>query len=143
MILEYAKPPKCCYPNCFECNYSDCRYNGIERTEIIAQDKFDRELMVVDPEVRLRRKRQAKYANSEKGKDRTKRYEQSAKGTLRRKRYNRSEKGIAAANRYLASEKGEEMLERKSKKRIESGKNAEYCRRYYEKMKAKKALENI
>ena len=99
--------------------------------------------MVVDPEVRLRRKRQAKYANSEKGKDRTKRYEQSAKGTLRRKRYNRSEKGIAAANRYLASDKGKEMLGRKNKKRIESGKNAEYCRRYYEKMKAKKALDNI
>ncbi len=35
--------------------------------------------------------------------------------------------------RYAASNKGRENEKRKSKRKIESGKNAEYCRRYYQK----------
>ena len=108
--------------------------------DIIAQDKFDKELIAIDPEIRMRRMRQSKYSKSEKGKITAKNYEQSAKGILRRKKYSESDKGIATLNRYLASDKGKEMQKRKQRKKIESSKNAEYCRRYYQKKKMEKLL---
>ena len=109
------KPKKCCYPDCFNCVYKDCRYSGSEYDDVVRQNEFDRELEVVEPSVRLRRARQSKYA--------------------------KTDKGIARYERYIQSDKGKEMLKRKQKKSIESGKNAECCRRYYQKMKAKKLLE--
>lgn len=111
----YNKPEKCCYPNCFDCTYKDCCYDGSEYRDVIRQNQFDRELEAVDPSIRKRRARQSKYA--------------------------KSDKGIARYKRYIQSDKGKEMLKRKQKRSIESGKNAECCRRYYQKMKAKKLLE--
>lgn len=46
--------------------------------------------------------------------------------------YIHSERGKAAQKRYSESEKGKARDGRKYRKRIETGKNAEYCRRYYE-----------
>ena len=92
------------------------------------------------------RTRQYKYNHSEKGIAARKRYEQSEKGQEAQKRYSEtlrfkesqkqyfsSEKGIDARNRYLDSEKGKEAQKRKAQKDIASGKNAERCKRYYEK----------
>ena len=110
-------------------------------TDIIAQDKFDKELEIVEPEILRLRERQKRYFSSEKGKRAIERYHKSEKYKESQRRYNDSEKGIERIKRYLDSEKGKESLKRKSKKKIESGKNAEYCRRYYQKMKAKKLLE--
>ena len=109
------RPKKCCYPDCFNCAYKDCRYSGSEYDDVVRQNEFDRELEAVEPSVRLRRARQSKYA--------------------------KTDKGIARYERYIQSDKGKEMLKRKQKKSIESGKNAECCKRYYQKMKAKKLLE--
>lgn len=30
MKTKTKKPPKCCHPNCFECPYTDCRYDRLE-----------------------------------------------------------------------------------------------------------------
>lgn len=46
-------------------------------------------------------------------------------------RYNHSDKGKARAVRYNNSPKGKERSRRASQKDIESGKNAERCRKYY------------
>jgi hypothetical protein len=53
-------------------------------------------------------------------------------------RYNHSEKGREARRRYTNSEKGQANEKRKRDKKIASGKNAEYCRRYYARKKQKK-----
>lgn len=50
-------------------------------------------------------------------------------------RYNHSEKGRLARKRYEISDKGKERERRKSKNRVNSGKNSEKCRRYYYKKK--------
>ena len=161
------KPKKCCYPDCFNCIYVDCRYDGIEKADIIMQDKFDKELEIVDPDILRKREAQIRYRRSEKGKDSTKKYMQSEKGKIaikkyrnsdshkkaqkeymksekgkrKMERYRKSENGKETLNRYLRSEKGKEMLKRKQIKKIESGKNAEYCRRYRQKLKERKMIE--
>lgn len=109
------KPNLCLYPNCFECSYQDCMYSDLEQMDIVAQDKFDDELKVVEPEILRRRKSLKKYNASQKGKERHK--------------------------KYINSEKGKISEKKRQNKKIESGKNSEYCRRYYQKMKAKKLLE--
>lgn len=112
-----VKPKKCRYPDCFNCTYADCRWNGIEWQEIVRQDRFDKELEIVEPEIlRMRQK--------------NKRYEMSLKGKQRHKRYEKAEKGKINAKK-------------KAKRRIQSGKNAEYCRRYYQKIKMQKLLKLI
>lgn len=135
------KPKYCIYPDCLNCTYTDCIYSKLERADIIAQDKFDRELKIVEPEILRLRERQKRYFSSEKGKEAIERYHKTEKYKKSQRRYNNSEKGLERIKRYLSTEKGKESLKRKNKKKIESGKNAEYCRRYYQKMKAEKLLE--
>ena len=125
------KPKKCCYPNCFECPYDDCRYNGIECGERKLQDIFDKELEVVETEILKRRQKQKRYSKTEKYKKSQDLYNMSDKRKESQKRYNQSQKGKDARKRYLDSEKGSEMQKRKQLKKIESGRNAENCRRYY------------
>lgn len=103
------KPKNCQYPNCQNCTYTDCIYDGLEHSDVERQDKFDNELEIIELKILSRRKRQARYFRSEKGK--------------------------IAQKKYLQSIKGREMVRRKGQKRIENGKNAEYCKRYYEKHK--------
>lgn len=139
METKTKKPLKCCYPNCFECPYVDCRYDGLEYSETLQQDRFDRELEIVEPEVLKRRKYQSVYFRTEKGKqarrEAQKRYSQSEKGKERQKRYQQTERFKDAQKRYLQSDKGKECERRKTQKKIKSGKNAEHCRRYREEHK--------
>ena len=58
-------------------------------------------------------------------------YNHSEKGKARMNRYNNSEKGKERQKRYNNSPKGKERSRRASQKDIESGKNAERCRKYY------------
>lgn len=149
--MNNEKPKKCCYPDCLNCHYDDCYYDIVEYKDILEQNRFDKELEAIDPEVLLRRKIQRKYQKSEKGKivqERyrksqkgklsQKRYLASEKGKLTRERYRKSEKGKETKKKYEQSEKGKEKNKRRTKKKIESGKNAEYCRKYYWKKKAEK-----
>lgn len=112
-----------CDMNCLECGYKDCRNNTITDAERKAQDAYD-------TEIRGSRKYGRglvvwKYEHTDKGKARAKRYEQTEKGKERQKKYARSEKGKAVAKK-------------KRQKKIASGKNAEYCRRYYQRKKAER-----
>ena len=134
------RPKYCVYPNCLKCTYADCVYSKLEMTDVIAQDKFDKELEIVEPEILRLRERQKRYFSSEKGKKTIERYHKTEKYKESQRRYNDSEKGVERIKRYLNTEKGKECLKRKNKKRIESGKNAEYCRRYYQKKKMEKLL---
>jgi hypothetical protein len=130
-----GKPKKCMHPNCNKCVYKDCIYGGLEYRDILEQDRFDKELEIVEPEILARRKSQRKYNQSEKGKDSQSRYNQSEKGKDKQRRYNDSDKGKAARKRYAMTEKGIENEKRKRQRKIDNGRNAEYCRRYYYKKK--------
>ena len=92
------KPKKCVYPDCEKCVYADCRYDGLERLDIVEQNKFDKELEVVEPEVLQKRKNQKKYNATDKGKEKQRRYNSSEKGKIRQKKYNDSEKGKESRN---------------------------------------------
>ena len=77
-----------------------------------------------------------RYEQSDKGKEAKKRYSQTLRFKEAQKSYFLSEKGIDARNRYLNSEKGKDAQKRKAQKDIDSGKNAERCKRYYERHRA-------
>lgn len=126
-----SKPIKCCFPNCENCPYTDCKYNDIEYEDIKRQDEFDRSLEIVEPEIARRRRSVKKYNSSEKRRASQAKYAQSKKGKMRTKKYNSSQKGKESRKRYSQSTKGIAAEKRKQKKKIESGKNAEYCRAYY------------
>lgn len=77
-----------------------------------------------------------RYEQSDKGKEAKKRYSRTLRGQEAQRRYLTSCKGKMAQKRYLDSNKGKEALKRKAQKDIDSGKNAERCKRYYERHRA-------
>ena len=81
------KPKNCKYPNCQLCPYTDCRYDGLEYSEIRRQDKHDKELEIVEPEILNRRKSQKKYSKTDKFKEAQKRYLHSDKGKEKTRQY--------------------------------------------------------
>lgn len=132
-----SRPKKCKYPNCFQCDYADCRYNGLEYLDIKMQDEFDKDLEAVDPEIKKHRMCQKKYSKSEKGREAGIRYLRTEKYKQKQRRYEKSEKGKERRIRYSKTEKGKAKERRKMQQRITSGKNAEYCRNYYYRKKEK------
>lgn len=116
---------KCCYPNCHNCGYEDCINDNLTEKEKNEQDQHDRE--IIGGRKYGRNLVVWNYQHSEKGKEAI-------------KRYNTSEKGKERNKRYLQTEKGKETMKRKRERKIESGKNAEYCRRYYQKKKAERLI---
>ena len=80
------------------------------------------------------------YEQSEKGKARRRRYNQSEEHKISQKKYFQTEKGKATQKRYKQSEKGKAAQKRREAKRIETGKNAIYCKRYREKKKREAML---
>ena len=103
------RPRKCMYPNCDSCLFTDCIYDGVERKDVYEQDEMDKQLQLVEPGILRRRERQ--------------------------RRYNKSDKGKASRKRYSMTKKGIENEKRKKQRKIDNGRNAEYCRRYYYKKK--------
>lgn len=67
-------------------------------------------------------------------------YNHSTKGKARMKKYNNSLKGKERAKRYISSEKGKEKQRKATQRDIKNGKNAERCRRYYQR---KKGIEKL
>lgn len=121
MTGEKKRPEKCNL-ECFECLYTDCIYDGIEFSERREQDKFDKGLEVVEPEVKRRREVSRRYSKTDKGRD-------------AQKRYAKTEKFKNVQKKYLSSEKGMAKKKRDYEKKIESGRNAAACRRYYQRHK--------
>lgn len=140
------KPKNCIYPDCLNCVLSDCSYNELEQSDIVQQNKSDKEIAFENKLEQLEPKQRAKviygrmYEQSEKGKARRRRYNQSEAHRIAQKKYFQTEKGKAAQKRYKQSEKGKAAEQRKNIKRIETGKNAIYCKRYREKKKREAML---
>lgn len=107
-----------CHRNCFKCPYADCVVESASEAEMSAQRIEDREILIE----RLKGVKGAKAAL---------------------KRYNLSEKGRARVKKYLESEKGRAMLKRRTQTKIKNGKNAEYCRKYYQRRKERNELRNL
>lgn len=137
-----------CDRDCFHCCKPDCDNDDLTRDERISQDVRDRfalydrkygaERKMADYERTERaRERRRNYEQTEKAKERRRRYRQSKKGKETIRQYNSSEKGKERQKRYIQSEKGQEAIKRRNQKNIASGKNAEYCRAYYQRKKEK------
>lgn len=127
------KPKNCIYPDCFNCTLDDCLYNTLEQPDIVQQNKLDKEIAFRNKLEQLEPKQRAKAIY-----DRM--YEQSEKGKARRRRYNQSEEHKISQKKYFQTEKGKAAQKRIEAKRIETGKNAIYCKRYREKKKRKAML---
>ena len=123
-----SRPRGCVYPNCLKCPLPECEYDGIEIEDEAESRALDRDIFLLRlVECHNMNGTYAAYASQRK--------------------YSRSEKGKLAKKRYFASEKGKEALKRKAQKDIDTGKNAEKCRRYYarhrDEILAKKRAERM
>ena len=97
-----------CNMDCLNCVHPDCINDELPtEAEIKAQDEYDRDIVTDELKDKAR-----------------------LKGHLSHWKYNHSAKGKAAQKRYAQSDKGKEAQRRQTQKKIASGKNAEYCRRY-------------
>ena len=142
-----------CNRDCFNCPYDDCICDTMTSDEIAVQDRYDkgiRRMNAIDNGTikfykynhsSKGKARSDRYLKSPKGKATAKRYNASEKGKARQREYNSSDKGKARAKKYEQSDKGKANSRKKTQARILSGKNAEYCRRYYYKKKAERELE--
>ena len=135
------KPKNCIYPNCFNCVLEDCAYSELEQIDIIRQNKSDKDIAFENKLDRLEPRQRAKviydrmYEQTEKGKERRRRYNRTEAHRISQKKYFQTEKGKAAQRRYKQSDKGKIAQDKIKAKRIETGKNAIYCKRYREKKK--------
>ena len=110
-------PKKCCYPQCDECPYLDCRFDGVFAREVFRQDRFDASLQPNDIRRAYNqtvegRARTARYNRSEKGKLSRQRYERSDRGKQRHNDYNHSPAGIAARKKYEEKRKALNRMKR-------------------------------
>lgn len=108
-----------CNHDCLNCIYEDCVDDALTQEERMRQDEYDRESI----KERIKEERSG-----------------LRKGKLKFYDYNHSEKGKSRAHRYAQSEKGKARDRRKQEKRIASGKNAEYCRAYYQRKKLERVM---
>lgn len=124
--MNRKKPDKCCKPNCFECPYKDCRYDGIDTVDFSETNNRDYELYEESTGRKYR-----------KGPDPTYRME-------RQKAYNREnpvKRDVTEYNRkYYQTHKESILLSAKSKYSTE--KNTSRCRAWRKKnMKHKREYD--
>lgn len=130
-----------CNMDCFNCSLRDCVNNELSTEERKAQDEHDRE--IIYERKNGRELTFAKYNRSENGRARTKKYRNSAKGKETIKNRESTEKAKERYRRYSNSERGKVIRKQYREQLIASGKNAEYCRAYYQRQKEKKLKELI
>lgn len=99
-----------CNYDCLNCDKPDCDNDIITGKEVKISQKMDFEIT-----------RERAFSSCQKA----------------QLKYNQSIKGRASRERYSKSEKGKENERKKSRRKVESGKNAEYCRAYYYRKKRK------
>ena len=128
-----------CNMDCFNCSLRDCVNDEITAAEIKAQNDHDREIIYERKSGRALV--YAKYDRSERGKARRKKYLNSDKAKETRKRYESTEKAKERYKRYRETERGKAVRKQYREQLIASGKNAEYCRAYYQRQKEKKLQE--
>lgn len=99
-----------CNRDCFNCIYKDCYANEVTSEETREQDLRDREARY-DRLLTNTQRKQFRYNETEKGRERMRRYNHSDKGKEARKRYDQSEKGKERFRRYYQKKKLEKELQ--------------------------------
>lgn len=94
-----SKPKLCCHPNCFECPYDDCLWNGYSKKDDIITNAIEEENRInnLSFEKRKEKEIQDKYNHSEKGKNTRKKYRTTESYRISQNKYRNSEKGKMAA----------------------------------------------
>lgn len=126
-----------CNMDCFNCALPDCRNDHVTDTERKAQDAYDKE-SVKERGERMRKGQktaQYDYEHSDKGKETRRQYRQTPQYKAQQKAYRQTETYKAKMRRHQQTEKGKAAAKRARQKQIASGKNAEYCRAYYQRKK--------
>ncbi len=125
----------------------------VTEDERAMQDEIDAAIRI-SRQVTARQKSQYRYNHSDKGQKSKSKYQQtdkfrqsqrkyrySPKGQEMLRKYSKSQNFTDAQEKYRHSEKGIENEQRKRQRKVASGKNAEYCKRYYYRKKAEMAIE--
>lgn len=110
--MNRKKPDKCCKPNCFECPYKDCRYDGIDTVDFSETNNRDYELY-----------EESTGRKYHKGSDMVYRIE-------RQKAYNREnpiKRDLADYNKKYYQEHKEELLS-SAKEKYDTKKNTKKCK---------------
>lgn len=114
MKTKTKKPPKCCYPNCFECPYADCRYDRLEAEDFTETNNRDYFLYEDSTGRKLHKGTDKEYRNAR----------QAAYQRKNRKYVDRHE-----YNQQYYKEHGEEIKERMQSE-YDTKKNTVKCRKY-------------
>lgn len=61
--MSKKQPQNCCYPNCFECPYVDCRYDRLEVEDYTESNKRDYALYEQETGHKLHPKQDKEYTN--------------------------------------------------------------------------------
>jgi len=108
------KPKRCCYPNCFECPYTDCRYDRLEVEDYTESNNRDYILHEADTGKKLHHQSDKEYRNA-----RITAYQRRNRRYVDRHEYNQ---------RYYA-EHGDE-IKQKMRDSYDTKKNTKKCRKY-------------
>lgn len=108
------KPKRCCHPNCFECPYTDCRYDRLEIEDFTETNNRDYFLYENSTGEKYHKGTDAEYRNAR----------HVAYQRKNRKYYDRHD-----YNQKYYAEHGDEIKARKRKK-YDREKNAIKCRKY-------------
>ena len=119
--MKNKKPKKCCYPDCFNCPYVDCRYDRLELNDYKESNKRDYEHYEQHNGNKLKKSLDKTYRNA-----RNTAYQRGRRKYQDRHEYNQKY--------YL--EHAEEIKE-KRKENYDTVKNTINCRKYAEKHKDK------
>lgn len=116
------RPPKCCKPDCFNCPYTDCRYEGIDTDDYTETNRRDYELYE-DSTGR-------KY---HKGTDKDYRI-------ARQMAYDREHRKQRDKKEYLKEyyQKHKEEIKERMKQNYDTSKNTKRCKKWRQKNKEKK-----
>lgn len=123
-----SKPKKCCYPNCFDCPYADCRYDRLEYDDFKETNQRDYEMHKAYTGEFLHREKDSTYRNK------------ASSALQRRKRETGKVKSVTRTeyNKMYYELHREEILE-KSKLNYKTKKNTIRCRKWRKKNKEKKS----
>lgn len=115
-MKEMKRPPKCCKPDCFNCPYVDCRYDGMDAEDYSETNNRDYELYKDDTGRCLHRPEDKLYKSA------------------RQVAYRRANPEYL--RQYYINHRGRILAKRKSE--YETDKNTATCKRWREKNKDKK-----
>ena len=119
---KIKKPPKCCYPNCFDCPYVDCRYDRLEVEDFTETNNRDYFLHYDSTGEKLHKPTDKDYRNA-----RITAYQRRVRKSVTKTEYNKE---------YYQKHR-EEILQRQ-KENYNKEKNIRWRKKYSKKNKQKR-----